>query len=229
MKKLKGILFDFNGTLFFDSNMHFEAFRRIMPKYGLPRPTDEFLIQNVFGTTNPYVYRKFINPNATDAECAVFDKEKIELYFDICLEMPEKFRLVPGVPEMLDRLKEQGIPYAIATGSNKTEMDFFIKHLGLERWFSWDNILYTDGSFNGKPAPDCYVLAAKKLGLDPSDCIVFEDGSSGIRAATAAGAGAIVAVFENGVPTPVVDGITVDSVHHGFTDWHTILSDYGIL
>ena len=56
---LKGILFDFNGTLFFDSAFHMEAFRRIFPKYGHPVPSDEWMMKNCFGPTNANIYRYF--------------------------------------------------------------------------------------------------------------------------------------------------------------------------
>lgn len=206
-----------------------EAFRKAVPHYGVAAPTDEFMIKNIFGSTNADIFRKFINANATDAECAEFNDRKVGLYFDICLASPEKFRLADGAAEMLDFLKENGVPYCIATGSNREEMDFFIKHLGLERWFSFDeNILYTDGSFKGKPAPDCYILAAKKLGLTPAECLVFEDGTTGMLSATAAGAGVLVAMYESGMPDPVSDRARVDAVYHDFHNWRELLSRYGL-
>ena len=226
---MKGILFDFNGTLFFDSKMHIEAFRRVMPLYGLPIPTPEFLIGQVFGATNAHIVRTHINKDATDAECARFSDMKVHKYFDICLETPERLHLVDGVPEMLGELKARRIPYAIVTGSDREELDFFIEHLGLDRWFDRSNIVYNDGSFSGKPAPDCYLRGAEILGLSPSECLVFEDGTSGIRAATAAGVGAIVANYEQGIPDPVADGLAVAATTHDFTNWRETLSRFGLL
>ena len=227
MTPLKGILFDFNGTLFFDSKIHFEVFKRVALLFGKKPFSEEFMIKNVFGRTNALIYRQNFSHNATDAECKRFSDIKVKMYFDTCLERKDIMRLVPGVPEMLDFLKASGIPYCISTGSDREEMEFFVRHLGLERWFNWDNIVYTDGSFAGKPAPDCYILAAARLGLTPSECVVFEDGESGIRAARAAGAGAVIAVHECGIPSPVDSGMTVDGDHLDLTEWRSILSNLG--
>jgi HAD superfamily hydrolase (TIGR01509 family) len=65
-------------------------------------------------------------------------------------------------------------------------VSFYIKNLGLDRWFSEDNMVWDNGAFPGKPAPDIYRLAAAKLGLSPSECLVYEDGTSGILAANRA-------------------------------------------
>ena len=108
--------------------------------------------------------------------------------------------MTQGSEELLEYLKENGIPYAMATGAQRNELEFFFEHLPLARYFSWDNILYTDGTFAGKPAPDCYLLAAKKLGLDASECLVFEDGTAGLAAARAANAGGVVCIYEKGLP-----------------------------
>ena len=64
----------------------------------------------------------------------------------------------------------------------------------MDRWFDPRRIVYDDGTFPGKPAPDIYLRAAERIGLSPSRCIVAEDARSGIEAARRAGAGIIVAV-----------------------------------
>ena len=68
MKQLKGVLFDFNGTLFFDSDMHMEAFRRAFPQYGQPVPSDEFMIGRCFGRTNDTIYRENFKPDPSSRE-----------------------------------------------------------------------------------------------------------------------------------------------------------------
>ena len=228
MKKLKGILFDFNGTLLFDSRMHIGAMTKAFLAFGAPAPDADYLISSVFGKTNEQIYRENVNQSGPYEECDAFRAYKEQAYYDLCLALGEDFKLGEGVCEMLDYLKENKIPYCLATGSGIDEVNFFMEHLGLDRWFSFDNIVYTDFTFRGKPAPDCYILAAERLGLTPSDCLVFEDGSAGIRAANAAGAGAVVAVFEEGIPSPLNDGITVSATYHSFGGWRDILSGFGL-
>lgn len=225
---LKGILFDFNGTLFFDSDLHLEAFRRVFVQYGQPIPTDEFMIQRFFGRTNENIFRSNIDPNATPSDIIKFNDRKEDAYRDLCLESPHIFHLVDGACELLDYLKDKNIPFCLATGSDIDNVNFYIKHLGIDRWFSEDNMVYTNGTFKGKPDPDIYEIAAKKIGLDPSECMVFEDGTSGIRSANAAGAGAVTLVYESKYPSPLTDETKVDGIYHDFKDWKKILADYGL-
>ena len=132
-----------------------------------------------------------------------------------------------GAPEFLDYLKENNIPFCLATGSGMDNLSFYIEQMDLGRWFTLDNIVYFDGSFQGKPEPDTYVLAAKKLGLDPSECAVFEDGTSGIISARRAGAGAVIGVYEPTMPSPITDDVKCDEIYHDFTQWKEILKNLG--
>ena len=117
----------------------------------------------------------------------------------------------------------------MATCAPLTNVEFYWKHLGLGRWFDADNLVYGDGSFPGKPAPDIYLMAAKKLGLSPKECVVFEDGASGIRSAAAAGCGGIVAVYDRRFDLPEEIKAQADSIHHELTDWQAILRRYGLM
>lgn len=229
MSKISGILFDFNGTLLPDSKLHMECFRRVFPLFGAPKPDDEYIVKNIFGRSTENIYLENINPNPTKDEIDAYVNVKNGLYYDMCLSLGENFRLCNGAYEMLDYLKDNDIPYCLATGSNREEVEFYMEHLDLGRWFSYDNIVYTDGTFACKPAPDCYILAAKRLGLSPSECVVFEDGKAGIIAANAAGAGAVVAVYESDLPSPVSDELSVYASRNDFTDWHSLLSELGII
>ena len=225
--KLKGILFDFNGTLLFDSDMHIEAFKRTFASYGKVAPSKEEMVAKFFGRTNRTIYSQNFSKVYTEDELAEFTEKKESAYMDICRELGEKFKLADGAYEMLDAIKESGIPYCLATGSERGNVEFYIETLDLGRWFNWDNIVYENGSFSGKPAPDIYHLAAKRLGLTPADCLVFEDGTSGIRSANAADAGAVVVVYEGKYPSPLTDETRVDKVFHDHTNWKNTLAEYG--
>lgn len=229
MKKIKGIVFDFNGTLFFDSDLHIKAFKRIFPELGVPEPTREYVIGSILGRSNATIYRENINSDASDAETAEFAVKKEEIYFDLCLENKERFKLADGATELLDYLKAENIPFTIATGSDKMSVDFFFEHLELSKWFDIDKIVYTDGTFKGKPAPDCYMLAAERLGIKSTECLIFEDGTSGIMSANAANAAGVVAVYDKGLPDPLCEGLWADLVVHSFKDWKDILSRYEIV
>ena len=102
--------------------------------------------------------------------------------------------LAPGAIEFLNYLKRNNIPMTIATMSEIDNVKFYIEEFKLEKWFDIDKIVYADGTLPGKPAPDIYIKAAKKLSLSPFECVVIEDAISGIEAARAAGIGKIIAI-----------------------------------
>ena len=229
MNKIKGLLLDFNGTLFFDTEYHMKAFMGFYPEFGLPTPDRDYMINNVFGRSNEDMYPDQFNPDATKEEIDAFTEAKERKYMDLCYKYPEKLHLVEGAPEMLDYLKENNIPFCLATGSPLMNVNFYFEALGIGRWFSFDNIVYCDGSFPGKPAPDIYKLAADRLGLDTSECAVFEDGTSGILSANAAGVSKVMALWEEGVPSPLTEKTRVDGIYHSLKDWKNILSSIGII
>ena len=94
----------------------------------------------------------------------------------------------------MDYLKENNIPRTIATMSEWDNVEFYIKEFQLERWFDLDKIVYSDGTIAGKPAPDIFLIAADKIKLKPSECVVVEDALAGIKSAESAGIGKIIAI-----------------------------------
>ena len=229
-KKLKGLLFDFNGTLFFDSKLHIDAFKKYFLEHGKEEPSEEYITQQIFGKNNATIYAENFNPNATEEEWQTFADDKEGLYRKFCLENPELMKYTDGVPEMLDYLKANNIPYCLATGSGMDNISFYMEHMDLERWFTPEkNLVYADGSFRGKPEPDTYLLAAEKIGLDASECIIFEDGTSGMIAAKRANAGAVVCVYDHSLPSPVVGGAECDVELKDFTAWKDILAQFGVI
>ena len=224
MPKIKGLIFDFHGTLFYDTELHLRAFEECFPKYGTPALDRAFMLEAFFGRSNVDIFRGHYVPDASDEQLAEFEEYKEGLYQQLILSEPERYRLSDDVCEMLDFLKGSDIPYCIATGSPKTNVDFYLTALGLDRWFSYDNIIYSTGEFRGKPAPDIFLLAAERLGLAPDECAVFEDGTSGITAARAAKVGKVVAVWEEGYPSPLRGALTVDASYHDFKEWKNIFS-----
>lgn len=192
--KYKGIIFDFNGTLFFDSEKHLEAWREYSRRLRGAAFTDEEMRKYMFGRTNEDIIAYAIQKHPTAEQVKKLGYEKEALYRDMCRKDPDNFKLAPGAIEFLNFLKEKKIPRTIATMSEKENVDFYIEGFNLEQWFDVEKIVYSDGSMRGKPAPDIYEIAAKKLGLPPCECIVVEDALSGIEAAQAAGIGKIIAI-----------------------------------
>ena len=190
----KGIIFDFNGTLYWDSHLHYEAWReysKILRGYEF---SDEEMRERMFGHTNREIIEYAIKRTPSDEMVEKYGKEKEAVYRQRCLLTPDEFKLADGVVELLDYLKANNIPRAIATMSEWDNVEFYLKEFHLQKWFDLDKIVYYDGTFNGKPAPDIFLRAAERLNLEMKDCIVVEDAVAGIDAANSAGAGCVIAI-----------------------------------
>lgn len=191
---MKGIIFDFNGTLFWDSQLHYDAWRDFSKKLRGYEFTDDEMRKYMFGRTNKDIIQYCIGKEPTDEMVEKLANEKESLYREMCLKDKENFKLADGVEEFLDYLKENNIPRTIATMSEWQNVEFYIKEFNLAKWFDLDKIVYSNGKIKGKPAPDIYKIAAKNLELNPKDCVVIEDALSGIESAKNANIGKIIAI-----------------------------------
>ena len=172
---MKGIVFDFNGTLYWDSHLHYDAWRNFSAKLrGYPF-SDEEMKKKMFGHTNEDIIAYAIGKKPSKELVEKYANEKESLYRECCLKSPENFKLAPGAVELLDFLKAHNLPRAIATMSEWANVEFYIKHFELEKWFDLEHIIYSDGTLPGKPAPDIFERAIKKLNLEPQNCIVIEE------------------------------------------------------
>ena len=191
---VKGVIFDFNGTMFLDSPLHEQAWIDMAKKLRTePLGIEEFYA-NLQGRTNLQIITYLLGrqPSATELESITEEKEL--LYRTRCSAPGGLHTLAPGVENFLNLLKPTGIPFTIATGSYLPNVQFYFSHLHLEKWFRFDDVIYDDGTYPGKPSPDIFLKAAEKIGVRPADCLVFEDSYAGIRSAVAAGIGRIVTV-----------------------------------
>lgn len=191
---MKGMIFDFNGTLYWDSQLHYDAWREYSKILRGVEFTNEEMRDKMFGHTNEDIIEYAIGKKPSKEMVEKYGKEKEALYRKRCLLDPENFRLAPGAIELLDYLKKNNVPRAIATMSEWDNVEFYIKEFHLEKWFDLDKIVFSDGTIPGKPAPDIFEIAIKKLGLKPSECIVVEDAIAGIKSAKSAGVGKIIAI-----------------------------------
>lgn len=191
---MRGIIFDFNGTLFWDSQLHYDAWRMFSEKLrGYPF-TDDEMRKYMFGRTNKDIITYCTGKTPSDEMVTKLAYEKESLYREQCLKDPEHFVLAPGAVEFLDWLVENDIPRTIATMSEWQNVEFYIREFKLERWFDLDKIVYSNGKIKGKPDPEIYLIACENLGLNPEDCIVVEDALSGLESAKNAKAGKIIAI-----------------------------------
>ena len=217
------VIFDFNGTMMYDSPIHEGVWKDFLPAHGVDIGSPEEYAKHIFGCSNRYILTHYLG-NIGEEEIARLTYEKEAEYRRRCLLDDDAFRLVDGLCDFLDALKAAGIPVTIATGSEINNVNFYFSSpkLGLDRWFDRDKVVYDDDSFPGKPAPDVYLRAAEAIGVPMSRCAVFEDSFSGVRAARSAGA-AFVAVLGRGVRKEAFDAAGgADYAMEDFTGWREV-------
>ncbi len=192
--KFSGVVFDFNGTLFLDSAYHEQAWKDYAKKLRKEPLGNEEYYSKLNGKENRYIIEYLTGEKLDEKELLRMGLEKEAYYRELCLKEPEKLVLNQGAEAFFEKLLARGIPFAIASACEKSNMDFYRQQFKLERWFTEDHLIYSDGTFPSKPAPDIYLKAVARLGREPKDVVVFEDSFSGITAAHAAGVGHLVVI-----------------------------------
>ena len=212
---MQSFIFDFNGTLYPDKDIHRLAWKQFMAEKGV-RITDEDFEKYMYGPDNDTTVRRFLGKDLPDQEVRRMSAAKEAIYRQIALDDPSLQALTPGAEEMLEVLKRNGIPHAIATASMPENVDFYFETLGIGRWFDREHIFFHQADLPGKPDPAIYRLAMRQLSYMPGEVTVVEDSLAGIQAAVGAGAGRIIAI-DTTLGPDAFNGIdTVSAVIHDF-------------
>jgi beta-phosphoglucomutase-like phosphatase (HAD superfamily) len=175
---IKGLIFDCDGTLVDSMPLHMKAWEHVISSQG-GRWDYEFF---------------FSMKGMPEEEIVIVYNSRFDCSFDPAETVKSKhafFRLHASefkpIPSVLDvALRYRGIlPMAIASGGVRENVELELESLGIKDYFSV--ILTADDNVRPKPAPDIFLEAAKRLGVEPECCQVFEDGDLGLDAARAAG------------------------------------------
>ena len=177
----RAVIFDIDGTIVDNMHLHAEAFAVFAGRHGLPALTNEDRAR-LDGRRNSEIFPILFKRDVPREEWLAYEHEKEGLYRDL-----SKGRLSPmrGLLELIDRLRGDRIPMALATSAPKANVVHTLAELDLASAFPV--IVRGDEVARGKPAPDVFIEAARRLGVDAADCLVFEDAPMGIAAAQAAG------------------------------------------
>ena len=191
--KIKGIIYDFNGTMFFDGDFQNQAWSKFfLEEYNRKVNKEEFDLY-IHGVNSIDTFKYFLGKGLTFDEAKELEEEKEIIYRDLCLKNKE-FKLADGLEEFLNFVKRKGLKQNIATASAFKNTKFFFDNLNLYRWFDLSKTAYNNGKIKSKPDPEIFIIADSNLGLNLSVCIVFEDSRNGIIAAKSGGAKLIVGV-----------------------------------
>lgn len=188
----KGVIFDLNGTLLWDTQLHNTAWDNFLKRYELSL-SDEEKNRRIHGRVNSDVLMELFDHKLSADEVESYSIEKELEYQKICLELDD-FSLAAGAVQLFEKLESEGIPFVIATGSVIFNVEFYIKTLKLDQWFREEHIIYNDGTLSGKPSPDLFLKALDAMGVEGRNAVIFEDSIAGLEAAEAANAGKIIIV-----------------------------------
>ena len=171
------VIFDMDGTLTDTQSVCIHAWDYAGELQGFKNVGES--IQYVCGM-NKEGWETYLAEHYEGIDLLAFDKAMRE--YIINSGTPE---LKKGAKEILDFLKQNGVRMAVASGSDKYEIDWKLGETGILHYFK--AFAGGDDVERCKPAPDVFLLAAERLGADPKDCFVFEDSSLGIKAGHTAG------------------------------------------
>ncbi|MCG3176273.1 MAG: Phosphorylated carbohydrates phosphatase [Candidatus Omnitrophica bacterium] len=174
------VLFDMDGVLIDTNTAHRDAYRRFAARHGV-RLSDRDFREHVFGRTNKDVLTRLFG-RMSARRLARLEAEKEA---DFRRVFGPRFKLVKGTRALLSGLRRLGVPVALATSAPAANVRFFFQKSGLERYF--DGVVDSTGIRRGKPDPEIYLKAARRIGVPPRSCVVLEDSYSGARAARRAG------------------------------------------
>ena len=176
----RAFIFDMDGTLVDNMRFHGAAWQKMLFENGVETDAQVFLVKTA-GKTNREIIPHFFK-NATEERLLELGLRKEALYRELFL--PER-RVIGGAIEFLEAAKSLGVKMAVATAAPVANMEFILDGLELRRFF--DAITTAADVSHGKPNPEVFLKSAEKLGIEPKNCLVFEDAVNGFEAARRAG------------------------------------------
>jgi beta-phosphoglucomutase family hydrolase len=172
-----GAIFDWDGVIIDSSSHHEKSWERLAAETGFLLPPDHF--KRGFGMKNTFIIPKLLKWAEAPDDIHRLSLRKEELYRELVIE--RGIAPLPGVTQWLDELRRYGIPCAIGSSTERLNIDTILNVLGIGHYFS--AIVSADDVSHGKPDPEVFLTAARRIGRDPAHCVVFEDALVGIEAA----------------------------------------------
>jgi beta-phosphoglucomutase len=180
-RHLAGVVFDIDGTLLDNMPFHIEAFEAFTAAHGLPPLTLE-MRKWMDGRRNSDIFPRLFERAMTEPEIESLSYEKESAYRRLSAGRLEP---LSGLIRLLDALDAAGVPVAAATSAPRDNVVHTLRELGLAERLAV--IARSDEVAHGKPEPDVFLEAARKLGVNAADCVAFEDAPIGVVAAARAG------------------------------------------
>lgn len=175
----RAFLWDMDGVIIDSAEHHYQSWRETLATRGVDYTEEQF--RSYFGQRNDLVVREILGPLPQSEVSAIADEKDVR-YRELA---SGKATLLPGVMKLLQIMKKGHYPVALGTSAQSADFAAISGPLGIADYF--DAIVCGPDVQESKPSPQIYLLAAEKLGIDPVNCVVFEDSPHGVAAAKSAG------------------------------------------
>lgn len=182
MREIRGIIFDCDGTLADTMPLHWKAWSCIATRHGLHFPEERFYALG--GVPSRDIIQMLCQEQGKKLDHLVVAKEKEEAYLPF-LPQVKPIEIVVKVAEA----NHGKLPMAVASGGMKHIIEQVLEHLKIRHYF--DAVVTSEDVKRQKPAPDIFLEAARRIGIDPQNCRAYEDTDLGMQAIRSAGMEAI--------------------------------------
>ena len=176
---LKAIIFDMDGVIIDSEPLHVEVEKELAEKLG--GKLDDELHEKLVGTTDYAMWSKL--KDMFDFKLSV--DEIVEIKKDMFIERFDEVQLMDNFRPLVSSLYDEGYPMAVASSNNRKIVDMIIDRFDLSKYMTF--VISGEEVEKGKPDPEIFLTAAKKMNVKPEDCLVIEDAANGVKAAKDAG------------------------------------------
>jgi beta-phosphoglucomutase family hydrolase len=176
----KTILWDMDGVIVDSSSFHFAAWQEAFAERGIKFARQDFT--KLFGTRNDFIIGRIMGRELPERDVKIMVREKEEIFRR---EATGNIKSFPGAVKLLNAIKRGNFKLGLVSSAPKENIDLVLRELNLNGIF--DCVVFGQEVSESKPSPQIYLLAARKLEVAPSDCVVIEDSPLGVKAAKTAG------------------------------------------
>ena len=178
---IKGAVFDMDGLMFDSERITYNGWQKLMDENGYEYSIDVF--KQTVGRRKKEVEQFYYSKYGKDFPYRKLSEIQRNNYINFV--MTKGAPVKKGLYEILEFLKDNDIKIALATSTSRQTSLINLESAKVEKYF--DTLVCGEDVTNGKPDPEVFLTAAKKIGIEPEQCVAFEDSFNGIRSAVAAG------------------------------------------